>query len=312
MSSDDPFAYLGVSRNGATERDIKRAYAVKLKSTRPDEDPAGFMALRNAMERAIEQLHWASQYDDCDEDDDDEEQETGELIAEDVNGPEADLSDPPSTPAPRVEYGAEWGDPEPQPEEIDYIEPLARPEPPPQLNQDVTAVERAMEQVRQLFDQPFQRNAWSSWLNIIDADDVLSIEAFQMLSYHLRAEICQRSDFSPGRVDAQLPSELDPSIFLKLDERFGWSSQAVTNWYERQQNTWICRLVEQAEVSLGKRYVAWGKVGRKIEELEPASTPANKTPAFERGFNAVVSLIWLIVRIAFVIVLISSIGQVFS
>ena len=51
MSSGDPFAVLGLSRD-ADARAVKRAYAARLKATRPDEDPEGFVALRAAFERA--------------------------------------------------------------------------------------------------------------------------------------------------------------------------------------------------------------------------------------------------------------------
>ena len=51
MSSADPFRTLGLKR-GASPREVKRAYAKKLKETRPDEDPASFIALREAFERA--------------------------------------------------------------------------------------------------------------------------------------------------------------------------------------------------------------------------------------------------------------------
>jgi len=48
MSLTDPFKLLGLDRATATEADVKRAYAKKLKETRPEEDRDGFMALRQA------------------------------------------------------------------------------------------------------------------------------------------------------------------------------------------------------------------------------------------------------------------------
>lgn len=51
----DPFAFLGVSRD-ADERAIKRAYAQRLKRTRPESDPAGFQSLNEAYRLALD---WA-------------------------------------------------------------------------------------------------------------------------------------------------------------------------------------------------------------------------------------------------------------
>ncbi|MEO1015836.1 MAG: hypothetical protein AAFX08_11680 [Pseudomonadota bacterium] len=75
MSYNDPWAVLGLMRDGATEGDVKAAYAEKLKVTRPDDDPAGFMALRAAFENARAQLRWAAEdaeYDGVEDYNDDE------------------------------------------------------------------------------------------------------------------------------------------------------------------------------------------------------------------------------------------------
>lgn len=48
----DPYALLGLPRD-ADERAIKRAYAQRLRTTRPDDDPAGFQRLNEAYQRCL-------------------------------------------------------------------------------------------------------------------------------------------------------------------------------------------------------------------------------------------------------------------
>jgi curved DNA-binding protein CbpA len=63
MSSSKPFEVLGIEKKGATLQSVKKAYSKKLKETRPDEDPEGFMALREAYNLARTQTEWA-QFDE--------------------------------------------------------------------------------------------------------------------------------------------------------------------------------------------------------------------------------------------------------
>ena len=53
---NDPWQFLILDRNTATNRDVKAAYARLLKQHRPDKDPEGFKNLREAYEAALESI----------------------------------------------------------------------------------------------------------------------------------------------------------------------------------------------------------------------------------------------------------------
>ncbi len=60
--------HLGIAPS-ASEAEVRRAYAERLKTTHPEDDPEGFKRLRNAYERAMEEVRWRTQYaaDDVEE-----------------------------------------------------------------------------------------------------------------------------------------------------------------------------------------------------------------------------------------------------
>lgn len=62
----NPWAVLGL-KPGADRNAIRRAYARLLKSTNPEDDPEGFMRLREAHDAALNQLQWRQQWPDEDE-----------------------------------------------------------------------------------------------------------------------------------------------------------------------------------------------------------------------------------------------------
>ncbi|WP_310474933.1 TonB family protein [Sandarakinorhabdus sp.] len=61
----NPWTVLGL-KPGADRAEIRRAYARLLKTTNPEDDPQGFMQLREAHDAALNQLQWRQQWPDDD------------------------------------------------------------------------------------------------------------------------------------------------------------------------------------------------------------------------------------------------------
>lgn len=81
----DIWRHLGIPKT-ESEAEVRRAYAERLKTTHPEDDPEGFKRLRSAYERAMQQIRWRANYAPMDaeadaQDWDDEEREEVEGAA---------------------------------------------------------------------------------------------------------------------------------------------------------------------------------------------------------------------------------------
>lgn len=53
-----PFEFLGLDRETASAKEVKREYARRLKTCRPDKDPEGFRVLHEAYNAALNEIRW--------------------------------------------------------------------------------------------------------------------------------------------------------------------------------------------------------------------------------------------------------------
>lgn len=106
MDDETPWDYLGLDEDSATKKDAKRAYARRLKVTRPDQKPEEFQKLREAYDLVnqwIDQREWSKRFmsetidvaNDTERETDTDEGviEFPKEIAEETNDVEADAKD---------------------------------------------------------------------------------------------------------------------------------------------------------------------------------------------------------------------------
>lgn len=262
--SFDPFRLLGLDRKTATEADVRRAYAERLKVTRPEDDRAGFMALRAAFEQARSEVRWREQYGDApddeaweEEDADEEEYSEAYAVQESllVEEPARELVTAPDNIDPREEDSEE---------EEDY---------------DI-AVNRAMAAlVDVLTGGPFGVPA-KRVMAIVEADEVSGIEDYQTLQWRVRDFLCDRTGFNLDPPELRRPDWLTLELFDALDGYFGWTRQPVTHAWVRKMNDWLVRVRRQIALeSMPKEERKKVELSRALEEMgqSRAETRPDKT-----------------------------------
>ncbi|MGH6949653.1 MAG: TonB family protein [Vitreimonas sp.] len=87
----DIWRHLGIPQTDS-EPDIRRAYAERLKTTHPEDDPEGFKRLRSAYERALQQIRWRARYAAADDEAEAQDWDDDEVEAEAGASPRGSLA----------------------------------------------------------------------------------------------------------------------------------------------------------------------------------------------------------------------------
>ena len=283
--SSDPFDLLELDRATATADDVRRAYAAKLKVTRPEDDRAGFMALRAAFEQARNEIRWRHDYDDYDDveqDDspaDDDGQSTAHSVAEDVNVAEA-----PSPALPEADTEITWAPPEisVEPEaaaSAPLPEPEAEDEPDPdEADADAAEVQfedrigAAMDRLVDTLTATGRAPQVRDVMAIIDGADVAGIEEYQSMQWQVRQFLCDRTGYNLAPQELRIPDWLTLEVFDALDQYYGWTRQPVTQIWVRKLNDWMARV--RREAALGEMPPDVRK--RAVVEESKAAAPQEK------------------------------------
>ena len=234
--SSDPFKLLGLDRKTATDADVRRAYAERLKVTRPEDDRDGFMQLRDAFERARQSVRWRDEYGDDEEDDADE----GDAQQDAFPVGAVAIGDEPLAAVLERAEAADQQEPEAFEGDADDYE-----EPPPDAFE--LRVGAAMDRlIDVLTSGPFGARG-KDVMVVLDHPDVAGIEEFQALQWRVRQFLCDRTGYNGDPQALRTPDWLTADVFRTLDEYFGWTRQPVTQSWLRQQNDWLVRVRKQID-----------------------------------------------------------------
>ena len=234
--SSDPFKLLGLDRKTATDADVRRAYAERLKVTRPEDDREGFMQLRDAFERARQSVRWRDEYGDDEEDDANE----GDAPQDAFPVGAVAIGDEPLAAVLEREEEADQQEPEAfEGDANDYEEP-----PPDAFELRVGAAMDRLIDV--LTSGPFGARG-KDVMVVLDHPDVAGIEEFQALQWRVRQFLCDRTGYNGDPQALRTPDWLTADVFRTLDEYFGWTRQPVTQSWLRQQNDWLVRVRKQID-----------------------------------------------------------------
>jgi hypothetical protein len=234
---------LGLDAPPEDRRAVKRAYSKRLKETRPEDDPEGFMRLRDAHDMALHILAHQPQpelsYETLIEDaaEPEPEVETQEDTSYSIGGPRG------FDPAPELE-------PEPQleaeePEDTRYsvggprgFAAPAEPQKPP-----------LYEELKALINSADRRNDRESWnglfrkAKLLDIDDYVDFEDM-VLDAMLQVQGFYKYDHPDHNMPEKMHRVFDPLITASMFRTLNWDQVSKHNPFKAQRIQWLERRMQ--------------------------------------------------------------------
>lgn len=268
--SSDPFTLLGLDRKTATEADIRKAYAERLKITRPEDDRAAFMALREAFERARQEARWRAEYpEEYAEEDENTDAESESHPALSVDG---------QTKAPSTAAAEQVAPSEPPPadtkaeadlEADDYEDEEAYT--PSDFDRRIDA---AMQKLHEALISPSGPPSRADLDALFNAPDLEGIDEYRALQWQVRNYLCHATGYYAQSGNVQLPAWLTLRLFDDLDAQFGWVRQPSSHPAERHMNAWLRRVRESIE---------WHETPQEVRKQRELDRLLGRTPENPKG-----------------------------
>lgn len=267
--SSDPFTLLGLDRKTATEADIRKAYAERLKVTRPEDDREAFIALREAFERARQEARWRAEYPEeyAEEDEEHADAESEALPALSAGGqteipPVAAVEQAAPAEPPPADAEAET-ELEADEYEEDYI--------PSDFDRRIDA---AIQKLHEALTSPWGPPSRADLDALFNQPDLEGIDEYRALQWQVRNYLCHATGYHAQSGDVQLPAWLTLRVFDDLDAQFGWVRQPSSHPAERHMNAWLRRVREAVE---------WHEAPYEVRKQRELDKLLGRTPENPKG-----------------------------
>ena len=271
------YEILGLDDHPADLKAAKRAYAKKLRETRPDDDPEGFMKLRQALDTAKNEIAWREH---------DEAQNNEPTIMSKIEN---------------VVLETQADEPSPvksSPEDILPLstDPLSEPDPIPEpVIEDIepTGDQRLMSRFSKAFNDPFLKNDKAHWSRLLDEKAELSIDEHLDFEERFRGALVnaynQWIEDKKEKPDTRRPlsAPIENLIFDKMDWRF----LQETDTYKTNDINWL-----KGQFDLFNR-----EAPRTYQNAQV------KAPQFEDDGISVPKMVWRVIRTILIIIAISAV-----
>lgn len=286
----DYYKVLGLDGPPNDLKTVKKAYAKALRSTRPDDDPNGFMKLREAYTFAKQDIA----YREANADDINAEQDSSGDVAQDLQS--ADITPDGAEQITDKALSALLEDTPPDNKAL----PEASDEQPEEI--ELTGDQILMSRLMKAYKDPFLKNDKAHWGKILDDKADLSIDEYLDFDSRLRNALIdtynqwiedKAKDKSKRR---PFPSTIENLIFDKMEWRFLQEADS----YKSQQIEWL-----KSQMDLFNRPAP--KHIRQAREMNQT-----QVTEFEDDDESLWTFIWRIIRVILIFLVISQVFKLFT
>lgn len=242
------YKILGLDDHPADLKEAKRAYAKQLRKTRPDDDPEGFMKLREALNSAKHEIKWredtaATHQNSSDKNNYDEPHEAPEIVY--TENPKT-LSDEIANAIIKNEAQAteEKAKDAQRSLAVETVEPIIE-DPEPVIEDIVHSGDQIlMSRLSKAFNDPFLKNNKLHWVEILNSVKDLSIDEYTDFDARFRGALINAyNDWiedkkTEPKKRRPLPPIIENVIFDKMEWRFLQDAEShkanEINWLKAQ------------------------------------------------------------------------------
>ena len=238
------FEILGLDAPPNDRKTVKRAYSKMLKVTRPEDDPEGFMRLRDAHDQALNILKWRAEEREWEANHATSKQappeQTAEIIAHEPNSET-------KTPAePSLTYSDMLPEAEPESDTSYSLGPTPNFDAPVTLGEfSEPASKPVIEKLETMLQDPKRYNDREEWNELFRAARQLDIDDYVDFENALLESILRFHGYFENHPDYntphKMPIKLSPSLAASLFKTMSWDQVNKRGQYRAEQIDWLER-----------------------------------------------------------------------